>query len=60
MMNSRVLSILKITNLEHRIVYDTLEGDLHPKSIDVDFKECNNILGEWKQKSLNFLLNALK
>lgn len=60
MMNSRVLSILKITNLESRIVYDTLEGDLHPKSIDVDFNECNNILREWKQKSLNFLLNALK
>lgn len=60
MMNSRVLSILKITNLEDRIVYDTLDGDLHPKSINVDFKECNKILEEWKRKSLKFLQDALK
>lgn len=60
MLNSRVLSILKITNLESRIVYDTLTGDLFPKSISVDFTECNQILREWKSKSLKFLQEALK
>ena len=60
MMNSRVLSILKITNLESRIVYDTLSGNLKPASIDVDFKESNEILRMWKEKSLNFLLDSLK
>lgn len=60
MMNSRVLSILKITNLESRIIYDTLSGNLMPDSIEVDFTECNEILNKWKKKSLNFLLDALK
>ena len=59
MMNSRVLSILKIMNLESRIVYDTLKGDLKPNDIDLDFTETNRILKQWKEKSLNFLLHAL-
>lgn len=59
MLNSRVLSILKITNLDSRIVYDTLTGDLFPKSISVDFTECNQILREWKDKSMKFLQEAL-
>lgn len=59
MMNSRVLSILKIMNLESRIVYDTLKGDLKPNDIALDFTETNRILKQWKEKSLNFLLQAL-
>ena len=59
MMNSRVLSILKIMNLESRIVYDTLKGDLKPNDIALDFTETNRILKQWKEKSLNFLLHAL-
>ena len=59
MMNSRVLSILKIMNLESRIVYDTLKGDLKPNDIVLDFTETNRILKQWKEKSLNFLLQAL-
>ena len=38
MMNSRVLSILKITNLESRIVYDSLDGkNMMPHTLSVDF-----------------------
>lgn len=59
MMNSRVLSILKIMNLESRIVYDTLKGDLKPNDIALDFTETNRILKQWKEKSMNFLLHAL-
>lgn len=59
MMNSRVLSILKIMNLESRIVYDNLKGDLKPNDIALYFTETNRILKQWKEKSLNFLLHAL-
>lgn len=59
MMNSRVLSILKIINLESRIVYDSLEGDYTPISTQVDFTQSNKILKEWKEKSLKFLLDSL-
>lgn len=59
MMNSRVLSILKIMNLESRIVYDNLKGDLKPNDIVLDFTETNRILKQWKDQSLNFLLHAL-
>lgn len=59
MMNSRVLSILKIMNLESRIVYDNLKGDLKPNDIALDFTETNRILKQWKEKSLKFLLHAL-
>lgn len=59
MMNSRVLSILKIMNLESRIVYDTLKGYLKSNDIVLDFTETNRILKQWKDQSLNFLLHAL-
>lgn len=59
MMNSRVLSILKIMNLESRIVYDSLEGKYEPSSLSVDFGPVNKTLGEWREKSMNFLLSAL-
>lgn len=59
MMNSRVLSILKITELESRIVYDTLHGNYTPNSLSLDFTRCNEILNEWRKKSLIFLTNAL-
>lgn len=59
MMNSRVLSILKITNLEDRMIYDTLNGDYKPISTTVDFVNANQILNKWKEKSLNFLSQAL-
>lgn len=60
MMNSRVLSILKIMNLESRIIYDSLNGVLKPSSLDIDFTAVNKTLNEWRRKSLFFLENALK
>ena len=54
MMNSRVLSILKITDLESRIVYDTIDGNYAPVSTNVDFNNSNKILDEWRKKSLDF------
>lgn len=59
MMNSRVLSILKITNLESRIVYDTFEGNDIQISTKVDFTNSNKILEEWRRKSLDFLIKAI-
>ena len=60
MMNSRVLSILKITELENRIVYDT-KGDCEKEhELFVEFHKANEIIKEWRVKSLNFLQEALK
>lgn len=60
MMNSRVLSILKITGLENRIVYDTKEDCGKTHNLEVDFGPVNEIVGEWKTKSLLFLQKALE
>lgn len=59
MMNSRVLSILKITELEQRIIYDTFSGDNTILPTVVDFTRSNQILKEWREKSLTFLINAI-
>ena len=59
MMNSRVLSILKITELESRIVYDNIDGIEIPTILDIDFKPVNAIIEKWRSKSLNFLKCAL-
>ncbi|MBR4920424.1 MAG: polysaccharide pyruvyl transferase family protein [Prevotella sp.] len=60
MMNSRVLSILKITGLESRIVYDELKDLEIPKQLEIDFESVNSVLNEWKKKSIGFLETALK
>lgn len=60
MMNSRVLSILKITGLESRIVYDAPNGLKEPTELTIDFAPVNNVLSEWREKSLSFIVNALK
>lgn len=59
MMNSRVLSILKITGLESRIVYDNSESIETPVIFNVDFTPVNVILEKWRTKSLNFLQSAI-
>lgn len=60
MMNSRVLSILKITGLESRIVYDAPNGLHEPTELTVDFTPVNKTLAEWRKKSLAFIVDALK
>lgn len=57
-MNSRALSILKITGLESRLIYDNGE-DLIPKNLRVDYAEVNRRINEWREKSLAFLDMAL-
>lgn len=57
-MNSRVLSILKITGLENRIIYDDGKNHL-PKSINVDYAKVNDAINSWREKSKNFLIKVL-
>lgn len=59
MMNSRVLSILKITDLESRIVYDTKEDCEKERNLQLDFEPVNVIINAWREKSLNFIQQAL-
>lgn len=57
-MNSRVMSILTITNLKGRIIYD--DGQKRePNSLKVDFSPVNDIIGKWRMKSVNFLKSSL-
>lgn len=58
-MNSRALSILEITKLKNRIIWDNGKK-VFPESLVVDFTIANSIVEEEKKKSLCFLTNALK
>ena len=58
-MNSRVLSILKITQLESRIAYDEFNEISIPKELDIDYTPVNHILEEWRRKSIQFINNSL-
>lgn len=55
--NTRVLSILEITHLKERIIYD--DSNALPSSLDINFSPVNSIIEEWRNKSLNFLINSL-
>ena len=57
-MNSRALSILKITRLENRLIYDNGEN-LLPNDLHVDYTKVNRIIEEWREKSLNYLNTVL-
>ena len=57
-MNSRVLSILNITGLEDRIIYDNGTGEM-PKTLSVDFTEANKNIECWRTKSLSFIRKSL-
>ena len=59
MMNSRVLSILKITNLENRIVYDSNDDCERERVLELDFTPVNKIINQWREKSLQFLSHSL-
>lgn len=57
-MNTRVMSILEITQLKDRIIFD--DGNNHmPSSLHIDFSNANKIIQEWKNKSIQFLQKAL-
>lgn len=57
-MNSRVMSILTITGLQNRIIYD--DGSrLEPQSLDIDFSPVNEIIENWRTKSVDYIHKAL-
>ena len=58
-MNSRALSILEITGLKDRIIYDD-GSNLLPKSLTVDYDRVNPIIDEWRKKSENYIHESLK
>lgn len=55
---SRLINILKKTNLLHRLIYD---GTIFPKEKDWDlnFPEANKLLDIERDKSINFLITAI-
>lgn len=58
-MNSRALSILEITDLKERIIYDDGSNQL-PNSLYVDYDRVNPIIDEWRKKSENYIHESLK
>lgn len=58
-MNSRALSILEITGLKDRIIYDDGSNQL-PKTLMVDYDRVNPIVDEWRIKSENYIHESLK
>ena len=57
-MNSRVMSILEITRLKDRIIYDDGKNRM-PDSLIIDYQEVNKIMNEWRKKSIDFIKKAL-
>ena len=57
-MNSRVLSILEITNLKDRIIYDNGK-ELKPHSLTVDYAPVNDIINAWRKKSIDYIHNSI-
>lgn len=58
-MNSRVLSILEITQLTNRIIYDDGKNTM-PKDLTVDFTFVNQIIEQWRKKSIDFIHKSLQ
>ena len=58
-MNSRVLSILEITRLTDRIIYDDGKDTL-PKDLTINFKPVNQVIEQWRQKSIDFINKSLQ
>ena len=53
-LNSRVLSILELTNTMDRLIYDN--GDnREPDRLDMDYTPINKIINDWRNKSLSFI-----
>lgn len=57
-MNTRVMSILEITQLKDRIIFDDGSNNM-PSSLHIDFSNVNKIIQEWKYNSIQFLQKAL-
>lgn len=57
-MNTRVMSILEITNLKSRIIYDDGKNR-KPESLNIDYSTVNQTIEKWRNKSKTFLSKAL-
>lgn len=58
-MNTRVMSILRDLNLESRILMD--KGTLQaPETLAVNYDIVNQKVDDWRKRSIDFLINALK
>lgn len=57
--NSRALSILKLTGTESRLIYDDGTNKV-PETLKMDFNQINKIIEKYREKSLNFLNDNLK
>lgn len=57
-MNSRVLSILEITGLKNRIIYDDGSKTL-PKNLVINYREVNEIINKWRKKSQDFITTSI-
>nr|WP_321356189.1 polysaccharide pyruvyl transferase family protein [uncultured Draconibacterium sp.] len=57
---ARFDSLLKIFNLENRLIFSL--NDIPPQSIhdEIDWNEVNKILQFWQNKSYRYLMNALR
>lgn len=58
-MNSRALSILEITGLKDRVIYDD-GSNQQPKTLTVDYDRVNPIINDWRNKSVAYIHNSLK
>lgn len=56
--NSRALSILKLTGTESRLIYDNGENK-EPDTLDIDFTPINIIIEKNREKSLKFIKENL-
>ena len=57
--NSRALSILKLTGTESRLIYDDGTNKV-PETLKMDFNQINKTIEKYREKSLNFLNDNLK
>ena len=58
-MNSRALSILEITGLKDRIIYDDGKNRL-PESLSVDYSKVNPVIEKWREKSTKYINDSLR
>lgn len=56
--NSRALSILKLTGTESRLIYDNGENK-EPDTLNIDFTPINKIIEKNREKSLKFIMENL-
>lgn len=56
--NSRALSILKLTNTESRLIYDD-GSERKPESLFIDYKPINAIIDNYRKRSLSFIEDSI-